>query len=256
MKRKAMKKSILENGIFALSAVVFLLLVWQIAYAVMQNPYLLPSPWACVQKAVALLGEGGFWSAFFSTLLRCLFAFILSFIFAAVFALISYLLSAFSKFFSPIASSIRSLPTMAIILILLVLTTPLKAPVIVAFLTLFPMLYTSIYAALKGTDKELIEMSKLYKVPLKKQIISLYLPAVAPEVCLHGGAALSFSLKVVVSAEILSHTYQSLGGMMQDANLFVEMPTLFALVLVVFVTGLAIELSTLALSERLRRRLQ
>ena len=237
-----MKKSILQNVAFCLAALAFLLLCWQIACVALQNTYLLPPVWDCVKTAFSLLGKSEFWTAFFATFFRCLFAFFISFVFAVIFALIAYLLPLFSKFFTPVVSLLRSFPTMAIILILLVLTTPLKAPVIVAFLNLFPMLYTSVYTALSDTDQTLVQMSKMYQVPLKKQIFSLYLPSALPSVTLGASAALSHSLKVVVSAEILSHTYQSLGGWMQEASLYVEMPTLFALVLIVFFTGLLIEI--------------
>lgn len=237
-----MKKSILQNVAFCMAALAFLLIVWQIACAAIQNTYLLPPVWDCVKTAFSLLGKNEFWTAFWATFFRCLFAFFISFILAVFFAFIAYLLPLFSKFFTPFISLIRSLPTMAVILILLVLTTPLKAPIIVAFLTLFPMLYTSVYSALCATDETLIQMSKVYRVPLNKQIFLLYLPAALPGVTLGASAALSHSLKVVVSAEILAHTYQSLGGWMQEASLYVEMPTLFALVLIVFFTSLLIEI--------------
>ena len=251
-----MKKSILQNVAFCLVALAFLLLTWQIACALLQNEYLLPSAWESIQTAFSIMEKGEFWTAFFATFLRCFCAFVISFVFAVIFALVAYLLPLFSKFFTPIVSMLRSLPTMAIILILLILTTPLQAPVIVAFLTLFPMLYTSVYSALCDVDESLIQMSKIYRVPLKRQIFSLYLPALAPKLALESGAALSHSLKVVVSAEILSHTYQSLGGWMQDASLYVEMPKLFALVLIVFFTGLLIELFGNTLFYLLQRRVK
>ena len=251
-----MKKGIIQNVVFCLAALAFLLLVWQIAFTVTKNEYVIPSVWDCVTRAFSLLGESLFWVTFFSTFLRCLIAFLLSFICAVILALIAYLLPWFSKFFTPIVSLMRSLPTMAIVLILFVLTTRSKAPVIVAFLTLFPMLYTSIYASLCEVDTSLVQMSKVYQVPLKKQILSLYFPSVCPSLILNASAALSHSLKVVVSAEILSYTYQSLGGLMQEMSLIEEKPTLFALVLIVFVTGLIIEMLGNVLAGCLRRKLK
>ena len=119
------------------------------------------------------------------------------------------------------------------------------------------MLYTSTYAALCDVDKDLIQMSKVYRVPLKKQIESMYFPVLMPKLVLEGSAALSHSLKIVISAEILLRTYQSIGGLMQDASLYDEMRTkLFALVLIVFFVGLIIEIIGNALFGYLQGRVQ
>jgi NitT/TauT family transport system permease protein len=104
------------------------------------------------------------------------------------------------------------------------------------------MLYAGMSAALSQVDGELLEMSRVYRVPMKRRILQLYLPSVSPYVLREAGAAVSFSLKLVVSAEVLANTYKSLGGMMQDAKLFQEMPTLFALVALTFLFGLVLEL--------------
>ena len=205
-----MKKRILQNGIQALAALAFMLSVWGIAYLVTGNE---------------LLGAFG-----------------VSFVFALFFALAAYMVPAFGRFFSPIVSVFRSLPVLAVLLILLVWWGAGFAPVAVAFMSLFPMLYAGISAALSAVDKELIEMSRVYGVPLKKRILQLYLPSASPYVLREAGAALSFSLKLVISAEVLANTYKSLGGMMQEARAYLEMPTLFALVIVGFLTGLFLEL--------------
>ena len=68
-----------------------------------------------------------------------------------------------------------------------------------------------------------------------------YLLSVSPYVLREAGAAVSFSLKLVVSAEVLANTYKSLGGMMQESRLYLEMPTLFALVALTFLCGLVLE---------------
>ena len=55
------------------------------------------------------------------------------------------------------------------------------------------------------------------------------------------GAALSFSLKLVVSAEVIARTAKSLGGLMDEARAYQEIPTLFALVLVTFAAAILME---------------
>ena len=80
------------------------------------------------------------------------------------------------------------------------------------------MLYAGILAALSGIDKQLIEISRICGTPMYRRITRIYLPLSAPYVLREAGAALSFSLKLVVSAEVISYTATSLGGMMQESK--------------------------------------
>lgn len=222
-------------------AAAFLLALWLIAYEAAGNDYLIPSLGASLRETGRILSAPGFWRAFGGTFSRTLFAFFLSFAAALVCSVVAYLLPAFGRFLSPLISVVRSLPTMAVILIILVWTTPSTAPVIVAFLALFPMLCAGMGAALAAVPPDLIEMSRIYRVPVQKRIFCLYLPCAAPYMLREGAAALSFSLKLVVSAEVLANTYQSLGGLLQEAKLYAEMPRLFALTLTVIAVGFLLE---------------
>lgn len=252
--KKFFKNPFVQKGIFTLAAFLFLALVWSIAYVAVGNGYLVPSLLQTVKEGISLLGKSSFYTAFFSTLLRAFIAFSISFVLAVVFAVISYTVEAFSKFFAPILSFLRSLPTMAVLLMILLWTSARSAPVVISCLVLFPMLYSSILSALSGVDKGLLEMSEVYKVPLKDRIRKLYLPAVMPHACKEGAAALSFSLKLTVSAEVMSNTFESLGGQMQNASLYGQIPTLFALVLLSFFAGFFLECIGYAVARAVERR--
>ncbi len=255
-KGKNVIRGIGKYGVQVLAAVLFLACAWWIAYAATENELIVPSLGDCVKKAVKLLGDGWFWSCFFATLGRVFFAFLISFLLATIFAVISYLLPSFRVVFTPIIAIFRSLPVLAVALILLVWCGAGATPIAVAFLSLFPMLYTSVLTALSQTDEELIEMSCAYNVPLKRRIFSLYLPSAAPYVVKEGGAALSFALKLVVSAEVLVSTFGGLGGMLQEAKAYLDMPTLFGLVILTFLVALLFEGVTAWLARTIERRVK
>lgn len=237
----ARRKTWFGRAAFAAAWAILLWVCWIAVYALIGNDWLFPSFSATVREAVRLLGEKFFWKAFAATFLRTLAAFSLSFFPAAILAVVAYTVPAFGRFFAPVISAVRSLPTMAVLLIILVWTTPKTAPVIVAFLALFPLLYAGISAALSSVDPALVEMSRVYRVPLSARVFRLYLPSAAPYVLRESSAALSFALKLTVSAEVLANTYVSLGGLMQQSRIYVEMPALFALTLLVVSGGFALE---------------
>lgn len=241
LRERRMASVFRKNLIWSLLSVAFLFAVWQLACRRADNGYLIPSVPESLSAMGRLLTEGGFWRAFSQTFLRTLNAFFISFLLALFFSIVSYLVPAIGRFLSPVISFLRSLPTMAVLLLLLVWTTPKEAPVIVAFLALFPILYAGMSAAFSAVPSDLIEMSRVYKVPLWRRIVRLYLPFAAPYVLRESASALSFSLKLVVSAEVLANTAQSLGGMLQEARIFLEMPRMFALTLVTVAAGFFLE---------------
>lgn len=254
--KKIFKNPFFQKGVFTLIAFFALALVWVVVYACVGNDRLLPSLSNTVKKAFSLLGQSSFYSAFLFTLLRAFIAFSVSFLLAGGFAVLSYTVCPFSRFFAPIISFLRSLPTMAILLMILLWTSAKTAPVVIAFLVLFPMLYSAFFTALSQTDSALLEMSKVYQVKIKERILKLYLPSIAPYVCKEGATAFSFSLKLVVSAEVMSNTFQSLGGQMQTASLYGQIPTLFALVLLCFAAGYLLECIGLWISAVVERRVK
>ncbi len=251
-----MKKSLVKNAIVCVLAVGVLLAFWAIAYFCVGNKLIVPSIPECFRAFLKLLLSSAFYKSFFATLLRVVFAFIFALIFAVILAVLAYLFPYFAKFLTPIVAIVRCVPVLAVLLILLVMTGAGVAPVIVAFLTLFPMLFTAFFTALVGVDKELLEMSRVYKVPLKRQIKSLYLPAIARVGAREGIAAFSLAIKLVVSAEVLAQTAKSLGGQMQEAKVYLDMPYLFALVLAVVAVGILIELFGAWVSGKVERWLQ
>lgn len=251
-----MKKLILKNLIQTGVAVAFLLVIWWIAYHSVGNDLLIPPLSDSLKEMGGLLGKAVFWRALGGTLLRALIAFFLSFLLAVFFAVIAYLVPWFERFFAPIVSVLRSMPILAVLLILLSFLDAGKAPIAVAFLSLFPMLYVGVLAALSGVDKHLIEVSLVCGTPILRRVTEIYLPLSSPYILKEGAAAMSFSLKLIVSAEVLSFTARSLGGMMQDAKLYAEIPQLFALVAVTFVVGLILETAVGMLASIAERKIR
>ena len=250
-----MKKAFWKNLALSAIGLAVIAVLWMIAYWTIGNDYILPDFFLCLKEGVILLGNGVFWSGVFATLLRVLIAFVCSLIFAVIFALISYLYPTFRQIFAPIVGVLRAVPVLGVLLLIQkYANNSATATVIVAFLSLCPILYTEILSALLGVDKELIEMSNVYQVPLKRQITQLYLPSALPHVLRSSGAALGFGVKLVISAEVLVRTAGGLGGQIQDAQILDELPEMFALLMVACLVAFVMEAVLIRLSLWMERR--
>ena len=227
--------------LFSALSVIFLWLAWIIAYALVGNEYVLPSFWETVKEFGRLLIEVSFWRAFGNTLLRTLWAFAFSLVLGVGLALLASLHEAVRAVFAPIISLLRTVPTMAIILMLLIWTNPRVAPVIVSLLVLFPSVYAATLAAVDEVGENYGELAKAYGVSVKRKIFKMYLPLAAPSVLKQSGAIFSMGLKITISGEVLSQTFRSLGGMMQQAQTYLDIPRLLALTILAVVLGFLLE---------------
>jgi NitT/TauT family transport system permease protein len=200
-----------------------------------------PSLWQSFGAVGKLFGQGNFWLSFLFTFLRTLGALALSYFLALCCVAISVVSPTGKRVLFTIVSVLRTLPTLAVTLMLLIWTSPSVAPIVVAVLVLFPMIYAQFLAAIASIDSNLLEMAKVYRLTKKQKLFQICLPQVAPAVLGQVGANFSLGIKLMVSAEVLAYTNKSLGGMMQQAKLYAEMPRFAALILVCIVLGLVVE---------------
>ena len=248
-----MKKFFTErklNIIISVLAVVVMWIVWIIAYYTVKNDYIIPS---FQNTFISLwrdcLAKGAFWAAFGNTFLRTLLAFIISFVIAAALACLCALSKKVSAFIMPFMVFLRTLPTLAVVLLLLIWTNPRVAPVIVTILVLFPMIHARLFTAIDGIDGSIRQMIKVYDIPKNQAVFKIYLPLISPQVIPQVGADISLGLKIMISAEVLASTFKSLGGMMQESRLYLDMPRLAALTLLVVFFGLIVDIAFSQLSR-------
>ena len=236
-----LKKETRFNFIFSIAALLFLWLVWIVAAFAVRNEYILPSFPETFVAAGRLLADAAFWRAFGNTLLRTLAAFLVSLVLGVGLAVLASLNRCVSAFFAPIVSVLRTVPTMAVILMLLLWTTPRVAPVVVTLLVLFPAVYAAALSAIGEVKEEYGELTRAFRVPLRRKIFKMYLPLSAPSLLKQSGSILSMGLKITVSGEVLANTFRSMGGLMQEAKMFLNMPSLMALTLMCVLLGFALE---------------
>ena len=230
------------NIFYSLLAVLIMWAVWLIVCAVVGNEYLVPDFFSSAREFFTLFAKGFFWKSLGWSMLRVIIAFLLSFLLALGCACLALVFKPFSAFMRPIVAFFRTLPTMAVLLIILVWMTPRTAPVAVTFLVLFPMIYTQLTLGIEGVDGGLLQMAKVYRLTAKQKLTCIYLPQLAPQTVEQTGTNLSFGLKLTISAEVMASTYTALGGMMTEAQAYMNLPRLTALTLVSVIFGVALEI--------------
>lgn len=225
------------NLLFSALAIVVLWAAWLIAYAAVGNDYVVPSFWDAMKSLGALFAEGFFWRSLGMTFLRAAEGWALAFVCAVLTASLAAVSGQVRAFLAPVVAVLRCIPTLAITLMLLLWAGAGTAPVIVTFLMLFPVSYAQLTAAYAAIDPKLFEMSQVYRLSRRERIFRIVVPQMLPSLFAQAGPNLSLALKVAVSAEVLAFTYVSVGGMMTEANSYLQIPRLFALTIAVLLLG-------------------
>lgn len=238
----------LSNILYPLAALGILVAIWAVAAAAVNKELIIPSLSSTFNRLFSLLGDGAFYQAVGNTLLRT----VASFLIGAAVALVCSLLSLYPpvrKTLAPIIKIVRSIPTMSIILLTVIWLRPSTSPILIAFLINFPIMYSGFFSAFSGVDKELIEMSKSYNVSKKDTVLSLYMPSVAPAAFDCMQASVSLTVKIIISAEVLAQTKNSMGLMMQMARGYLETAELLAWTLTAIILSYMLELAVYGIKK-------
>lgn len=244
------KKVKILNLILPIASILAIIVVWIVAYYAVGNDSIMPSFSETLVTFFSLFAKGEFYLALGGTLLRTVISFVVSFVLAFGLALLSYKVWWVKKVLSPIVSIVRVLPTIAVVLLLLVWTNSFIAPIIVALLVVFPTTYTGVESVLSSIDEKQLEMCKVFGVDEKTVLKKVKIPQILPSTINIAGTALSLTLKLMVAAEVLSYTTDSIGNYLQLAKLYDNTVIMMALVLVTVVIGVVIEMVFSLISKK------
>ncbi len=217
--------------------VVMIVIVYAIISKVVGVELISPSVGSTLKEFFAMFGKGEFYKAVGGTLWRAFIAYVLSFVLAFALAALTKLWKPLGRAVSPIVALIRVLPTMSLILLALIWFNSFQSTVLVAFCIVFPMLYTGFCDAIESVDKDLIEMSRVYAVDKRRLVTKLYIPQALPSVFTSIKSSIGLNLKLIISAEVLAQTADSMGLYMQLAKINLDTAVLLAWTIVAILLG-------------------
>lgn len=239
--RKRRINKIAENALYVAVAVALVLGVWAIAATAAGSELVLPSVPAAFGALFKLLGSAAFWQAIGGTLLRALISYAIA---VALFFLLFFVCScskAAAHILEPLISALRTLPTMAVALLLAIWANGYAAPVILGASVVMPQLYSAARSRNAQVPTDLEDVLKVYGAGRVRSVTTLYLPHAAAGFAESFSAALSFDIKIVIAAEILVQTADSLGMMMKLSQINFEAAELIAMILCAVVIAVTLE---------------
>jgi len=152
---------------------------------------------------------------------------------------------------SPLVAAVKTVPVASFIILALVWLSSRSLSFFISFLMVFPPVYLNVLEGICQTDRKLLEMAKVFRVPLWRRVRGIYLSAVLPYFRAAVSLGLGLCWKAGIAAEVIGLPAGSLGERLYTAKVYYMTPDLFAWTAVIVAVSVVFERLFLGLMDHL-----
>lgn len=237
-----MKISFSKNRVIVFFSIVFLIVLWKILSVLINSENLLPSPENTFYSFIRIIKSEHFFLNIGSTLIRGLTGMFISLFLGLVIGIAAGTSKGFYSFITPVIVIIRSVPVVAFILLALIWIGSEFTPVFIGFLMMFPIITMNVVEGIRGVDKGLLKMAKIYQLSFIRMIKYIYIPSVHSHLLSGISNAMGFGWKAIIIGEVLSQPKYGIGTAMQESKIYLLVTELIAWTLIAVVISSVFEL--------------
>ena len=238
------------------AAVAFALAVWQLASVLVDAKILLVGPAEVIVRMATIWQTAHFWSSIWFTFYHIVAGFVLG---SAAGILLAALAGRFrfaETLLWPFMITVKSVPVASFIVICLIWLSSKNVSIFISFLIVLPVVYGNLLSGIRAVDNNLLEMSRVFKMPSFKKLKYIYLPELKPFVISAFGTAIGMSWKAGVAAEIIGTPDGSIGKQLYYAKIWLDTDDLLCWTVIIVLCSLAFEKLFMAAMRSMYRRLE
>lgn len=224
---------------------------WQITAVLVHNSIMLVGPFEALRALWALLPSADFWRSVTGSFGRISTGFLAAFMAGVLLGSMAYTAPLLEETLEPLMLFLKAVPVASFVILALIWAGSHNLSVVISFLVVLPVVYVNTMAGLKSTDKKLLEMAAVFRMPLWRKIRFIYLPALVPHLVSGCRIALGMSWKSGAAAEVIGLPEHSIGEHLYMAKIYLETADLFAWTLVIILVSALFERIVLFLISRL-----
>jgi NitT/TauT family transport system permease protein len=142
---------------------------------------------------------------------------------------------------APVLQLVKATPVASFIILALVWVRGSSLSVLISFLMVLPVLYGAVRTGIRAADPQLLEMAKVFRLPLGRRLRAVWLPAVLPAFRQGCSVALGICWKSGVAAEVIGLPNGSIGDALYRAKITLSTGELFAWTFVIILLSAAFE---------------
>lgn len=224
----------------ALWPLAFWLLVWAVCARAVGKELLLAPPGA-VFRRLTILGEASFWHTVGLSLWRTALAYVIGVLLACALAALCSLFWWLDDLVRPALAVIRATPVASFIILALVWLSAANVPVLAGVLMVLPVVYASAREGIDATDRNLLEMARIFGWSRGKTWMRVIVPSALPSVLAACEACVGLCFKAAIAAEVIGTPKNAIGTRLYSAKIYLETDSLMAWTLVVILLSMIIE---------------
>ena len=198
---------------------LFWLFVWQAFSLLVGNRILLVGPAETLKAFCIQITTLTYWQTILFSFGRICFGFFLAFFCGIITAAVSLRFEWFEELLSPLIQFFKPIPVASFVILALIWIGSRNLSIFISFLVVYPIIHISTLTGLKNTDKKLLEMAQVFRVPLYKKAICLYRPSLYPHLFAACKNALGLGLKSGIAAEVIGVPTGSIGEGLYNAKI-------------------------------------
>jgi NitT/TauT family transport system permease protein len=230
-----------KNAVRSSMYLFVVILIWFLISAMIDSEWVLPDPWTVFLRLGSILGDSSALLAIAATLLRLLASTTISFVIGGALGLWAGLKPKIAFLTQPIATVFRTIPVVSIIVIVLILFGFRAAPYVITFLMLMPISYQAAREGIASIDPELIDVYRLEDNHPIRMAWNCYLPLISGYLRTAALQSAGLGIKVLVMAEYLAQTPNSVGAYLHLARTNIDIAAVFAWTILLIAASLYFE---------------
>lgn len=235
-------------------AVIFWLLVWQAAAMALAAAYphgalLLASPLAVSVRLGQLWGTAAYWQTVCRSAARIFGGFLISTALGVLLASLAAWKRWIRELLAPLAAVIKAVPVASFIILALVWLNSRSLSLFISALMVFPPVYLNVLEGILRTDRQLLEMARVFRVPFSRRLRYIYLPQVMPYFRTAVSLGLGLCWKAGAAAEVIGLPAGSVGERLYTAKVYFQTPDLFAWTVTIVAVSVLFERLFLVLTD-------
>ncbi len=234
-----------------LSLIIIFLIIWQVASLFVES-YLLPSPIKTLNTLLRLADQQLIITVT-QSFLRLFVAYLFSMLLSFILGFLSQKWKLFHEAIEIISSSMLKVPNIAY-LTFFMLFVGIGTPTIfftISF-SVIPTATLAILATLKQSDKNIIEISDIFKVPFYRRVIYFYTPTIITSLPSIFNLTFSLAFKVMIMAEFIAGM-NGLGYKLVEKKASFNMDEVLAYIIVIVISGVLFQKILELLVMRIKR---
>lgn len=219
----------------------FWLVLWQIGAAIINNHILLVSPMDTLRALSALMISTDFWGSIWFSFARISVGFFIAFFAGLITGTLAYWKPIINDFLAPPIHFMKSIPVASFVILALIWTGSENLSVFISFIVVYPMIHVNTLAGLQSTDVTLLEMAKIFRVPLWRRAMSIYRVSLYPYLASAMKTALGMGFKSGIAAEVIGVPEGSIGEGLYMSKIYLSTTELFAWTVVIICVSILFE---------------